>query len=116
MDGDNVKESSPSMEPVQQQTTVNSGAEFEEVKKPWWHPVIEPGHAVQIIIAAILAIAIGLGVSAGVGQENIPDAAPAILEIPGNLWLRALQAVGKLTLYSPSLRWTQKLTQIQSCP
>lgn len=49
-----------------------------------------PGSALQIIIAAILAIAIGMAVTATV--SDIPEAAPAILEIPGSLWLRALRA------------------------
>lgn len=66
-----------------------------EVKRKWWHPLIEPGHAVQIIIAAAVAIGIGLGVTSAVGKDNIPEAAPAVLGIPGQLWLRALQAVGE---------------------
>lgn len=51
------------------------------------------GSAVQIVIAALLAIAIGLVVSTQV--DDVPEAASTILNIPGNLWLRALQAVGK---------------------
>ncbi|KAF2261921.1 Sodium:dicarboxylate symporter family protein [Lojkania enalia] len=49
-----------------------------------------PGSAIQIIIAAAIAIAIGMAVSASV--DEVPEAAPAILEIPGSLWLRALKA------------------------
>lgn len=49
-----------------------------------------PGSALQIVLAAVLAIGIGLAVSLTVGE--IPEAAPVILEIPGTLWLRALRA------------------------
>jgi hypothetical protein len=52
-----------------------------------------PGSALQIVLAAIIALAIGLAVSATV--TDIPEAAPAILEIPGSLWLRALRATGE---------------------
>jgi hypothetical protein len=49
-----------------------------------------PGSALQIVIAAVIAIAIGMAVTATV--SDIPEAAPVILEIPGQLWLRALRA------------------------
>ncbi|EGP91174.1 unnamed protein product [Zymoseptoria tritici ST99CH_1A5] len=49
-----------------------------------------PGSAIQIILAAILGIAIGIAVSST--TTDIPEAAPTILEIPGMLWLRALRA------------------------
>jgi hypothetical protein len=52
-----------------------------------------PGSALQIIIAAIFGIAIGVAVSAT--TNDIPEAAPTILRIPGTLWLRALRATGK---------------------
>ncbi|KAF7194312.1 Excitatory amino acid transporter [Pseudocercospora fuligena] len=55
-----------------------------------WRTLKTPGSALQIVIAALIAIAIGLAVSATV--DDIPEAAPAILEIPGSLWLRALRA------------------------
>ena len=51
-----------------------------------------PGSVWQIIIAALLAIAIGLAVTTTV--DEVPAAAITILAIPGNLWLRALRAVG----------------------
>jgi len=64
------------------------------VKRNWyqqlWDSFKTPGSAVQIIVAALLAIAIGLGVSTSV--SDIPEAVPIILEIPGSLWLRALRA------------------------
>lgn len=81
-----------SMDQVQPQPSVASGQSVHE-KKPWWHPVIEPGSAVQIIIAAAIAVAIGLGVKTA--HPDIPSAATTILIIPGNLWLRSLKAVGK---------------------
>ncbi|KAK5174272.1 uncharacterized protein LTR77_001352 [Saxophila tyrrhenica] len=56
----------------------------------FWRTLKTPGSAVQIVIAAVIAIAIGMAVTATV--DNIPEAAPVILEIPGQLWLRALRA------------------------
>lgn len=55
-----------------------------------WRVLKTPGSALQIICAALLAIAIGLAVTTSV--SDIPEAAPAILEIPGSLWLLALRA------------------------
>lgn len=67
------------------------------VKRNWyqsmWDSFKTPGSALQIISAALLAIAIGLAVSTTV--DDIPEAVPVILEIPGNLWLRALRATGE---------------------
>lgn len=69
-------------------------SEEERVKRPWHQSFYtllkQPGSALQIILAALLAIAIGLAVTATV--DDIPEAAPIILEIPGTLWLRALRA------------------------
>lgn len=62
-------------------------------KKPWWHSVKVWGSATQIVIAAILGLALGLIVSTQV--EVVPPAATEILNIPGDLWLRALKAVGE---------------------
>jgi hypothetical protein len=64
-----------------------------EPKKPWWHLIKEPGSAAQIVISAVVAIAIGLAVTSTV--DSIPEACPEILEIPGTTWLRALRATGK---------------------
>jgi hypothetical protein len=64
----------------------------EHPKKPWWYSIREPGSALQIVSAAAVAIAIGLAVSSTV--DDIPYAAPTIIEIPGALWLRALRAAG----------------------
>lgn len=60
----------------------------------WYRVFFEPGSAAQIICAAALAIAIGMAVNATV--DSVPEAAIAIVGIPGTLWLRALQAVGEL--------------------
>lgn len=74
-----------------QDSNVNVNRE-EDVKKPWWHPIKEPGSAVQIVIAAAVALGIGLGVSSA---TEVPDAATTLLAIPGQLWLRALTCVGE---------------------
>ncbi|KAK4149614.1 Sodium:dicarboxylate symporter [Chaetomidium leptoderma] len=65
-----------------------------EPKKPWWNSVRVAGSATQIVIAAALAIAIGLAVSSTV--EEIPPAVVTIVAIPGRLWLRALKAVAMI--------------------
>lgn len=67
--------------------------EEHEVKKPWWYGFKEPGSALQIITAALLAIGIGIIVATQV--EKVPDAARVIISIPGDLWLRSLKAVGE---------------------
>lgn len=61
-------------------------------KKPWWHSITVMGSTLQIIIAAVLGIAIGVAVSTTV--DEVPEAAITILEIPGELWLRGLKASG----------------------
>jgi hypothetical protein len=71
-------------------------AQDEQPKKTFWQRVKEPGSVWQIIIAALLAIAIGLIVTTQV--DNIPPAAIALTAIPGTLWLRALRAVGMSNL------------------
>jgi hypothetical protein len=84
------------MDDVQRTTTSTSGTPHTgetapEPKKPWWTPVITAGSAVQIVIAAALAIGIGMAVNTTV--DDIPAAATTIIAIPGNLWLRSLKAV-----------------------
>ncbi|KAK0649922.1 Sodium:dicarboxylate symporter [Cercophora newfieldiana] len=69
----------------------NAAHESPEVKKPWWNSVFVAGSVTQIIIAAVLAVSIGVAVSYNV--ENIPKAATVLVGIPGRLWLRALRAV-----------------------
>lgn len=59
-------------------------------KKKWYAVFLEPGGAPQIIVAALLAIAIGMTVNATV--DEVPTAAIEIVGIPGRLWLRALTA------------------------
>ncbi|KIX00112.1 uncharacterized protein Z518_10249 [Rhinocladiella mackenziei CBS 650.93] len=69
-------------------------AAVETPKRTWsqalYQSLKEPGSALQIVIAAAIAIGIGMAVTANV--QDIPDAAPIILEVPGSLWLRALRA------------------------
>ncbi|KAM0439938.1 hypothetical protein ACHAPT_001037 [Fusarium lateritium] len=65
--------------------------EEHKVKEPWWSSIKEPGSALQIISAALVAIAIGIVVATQV--EKVPDAARVIISIPGDLWLRSLKAV-----------------------
>jgi len=77
---------------VNLQQVQSAPAEIEKI--PWtkrlWKSFLTPGSALQIIFAAILGVAIGIAVSATV--SDVPEAAPVILEIPGDLWLRALKA------------------------
>ncbi|GJC82576.1 hypothetical protein ColLi_05414 [Colletotrichum liriopes] len=61
------------------QPSVASGESVHE-KKPSRYPVVEPGSAVQIIIAAAIAVAIGLGVKTA--HPDIPDVGTTILVIP----------------------------------
>ncbi|TLD19935.1 hypothetical protein PspLS_09691 [Pyricularia sp. CBS 133598] len=67
----------------------------ETQKRPWHRKLVDsaktPGSAVQIVIAAIIAIAIGLIVTTQV--DSVPSAVIPILSIPGDLWLRSLKAV-----------------------
>lgn len=66
-------------------------AQEEVVKRPWWASIKEPGSALQIICAALLAILIGVVVATQV--DSVPEAARVIISIPGDLWLRCLKAV-----------------------
>ncbi len=74
------------------QTQPGQTHEETQPKKPWWNSIREPGSATQIVIAAALAIGIGVAVTYNV--EKVPDAAIVIVGIPGRLWLRSLRAVG----------------------
>lgn len=62
-------------------------------KKKWWAVFLEPGSAPQIIVAALLAVAIGMAVNAT--TDKVPVEAIEIVGIPGRMWLRALTAVGE---------------------
>ncbi|OLN97025.1 Excitatory amino acid transporter 3 [Colletotrichum chlorophyti] len=106
---DKAVQENSSMEQVQQQPSFSTEEPVRE-KKPWWHPVIEPGSAVQIIIAAAIAVGIGLGVKTA--HPNIPAAATTILIIPGNLWLRALKAVVLPLIVTAMILAVQKLKEI----
>ena len=69
-------------------------AHEEPRKMTFWEMCKEPGSAIQIIAAALLAVAIALPVAFEVDPSNSRlQAASTILNIPGRLWLRALTAV-----------------------
>ncbi|KAI6357072.1 hypothetical protein MCOR25_007770 [Pyricularia grisea] len=76
-------------------TQENSGFVEETQKRPWHRRLVDsaktPGSAVQIVIAAVAAIAIGMIVTTQV--DSVPKAVVPVLSIPGDLWLRALKAV-----------------------
>lgn len=72
--------------------TMPTAAVAVEEKKTFWQRAKTPGSVWQIILAAILAIVIGLAVTTTV--DEVPEAAIVLLAVPGNLWLRALRAVG----------------------
>jgi hypothetical protein len=84
-----------SSEPSERETS-------DKIKRPWYmrlyKEVLTPGSAAQIVLAAAVAIAIGMAVTANV--DEIPEAVPIILEIPGMLWLRALRATGMAIMIS----------------
>ncbi|KAL2264428.1 hypothetical protein VTK26DRAFT_3315 [Humicola hyalothermophila] len=84
------KTASMGQTPSNEQGTIHDDAQGRGNRK-WWHGIKEPGHALQIVVAAIVAIAIGLAVTNTV--DEVPPAASAIIAIPGTLWLRALKAV-----------------------
>ena len=93
--GEAVRTSSPNSSPsedIMPRPTV-----AEEEKKTFVQRVMTPGSVWQIIIAAVLAIAIGMIVTTQV--DDIPDAAVSLTGILGQLWLRALKAVGKFLFY-----------------
>lgn len=78
-------------------TNLETVASNEPIKKKWWHPVKERGSVAQIIIAAVLAVAIGLIISTQVeGSPKLQPAGKRLVPILGDLWLRALKAVGKM--------------------
>lgn len=68
----------------------SDGATTSSPTHAWWHAISKP--VVQMLIAAALAVIIGIVVAATV--EHVPDAARALLAIPGDLWLRALKCIG----------------------
>ncbi|KAL4905029.1 hypothetical protein BDW74DRAFT_167824 [Aspergillus multicolor] len=89
-----------------------STTESEQPKKPWWHAIKEPGSALQIVTAAAIAIAIGLAVSSTV--DDIPYAAPTIIEIPGALWLRALRAAVLPMIVTSMILAVQRLRELSN--
>jgi Na+/serine symporter len=78
-----------------------------EEKNVRWRGFFKPGSAGLIIIAAVLAIVIGVTVSTT--ETPVPSWVVTILAIPGNLWLRSLRAVGEtktLALWKPAMPLT----------
>ncbi|KAJ4991427.1 Sodium:dicarboxylate symporter family protein [Stagonosporopsis vannaccii] len=90
-DGRVVRETSSTSSPSNLSPQPTYAEDMPESKKTLWQKFLTPGSVLQIIAAALLAIAIGLIVSTQV--DDIPAAAPALVAIPGTLWLRALRAV-----------------------
>jgi hypothetical protein len=93
-DGRAVREASSTSSTPDYSSRPTYAEEIPEKKKTLWQKFMTKGSVLQIIAAALLAIAIGLIVTTQV--SDIPDAAVALLAIPGQLWLRALRAVGQL--------------------
>lgn len=83
-----------------------------KANRKWWHGIKEPGHALQIVVAAILAIAIGMAVTNTV--DEVPAAASAIIGIPGTLWLRALRAVVLPLIVCAIILAVQRLREMSS--
>lgn len=83
-------------EEIRQQASVSSQEapvrEKKSIKRMLIDNVKEPGSALQIVIAAALAIAIGLIVTST--TDTIPAPVAPLIGIPGTLWLRSLKAVG----------------------
>ncbi|KAL5335512.1 Sodium:dicarboxylate symporter [Aspergillus crustosus] len=96
---------------MRQQTTEEVGSQ-NQIKKPWWDSIKEPGSALQIVLAAALAIAIGLAVSSTV--DDIPYEAPTIIEIPGALWLRALRASVLPMIVTSMILAVQRLRELSN--
>jgi Na+/H+-dicarboxylate symporter len=105
-------------EGIQQSSSIpsqNNEASFErDPNRKWWYGIREPGHALQIVTAAILAIAIGMAVTSTVGSKNIPQAATVIIGIPGILWLRALRAVVLPLIICAMILAVQKLREMST--
>lgn len=80
--------------------------------RKWWHGIREPGHALQIVVAAVLAIAIGMAVTTTV--EDVPEAARVLIAIPGTLWLRALRAVVLPLIVCAMVLAVQKLKEMST--
>lgn len=110
-----VSEARPVQVPTNSSSDIpHDHAQEEIVKKPWWHSFKEPGSALQIIVAALFAIAIGVVVATQV--DDIPEAAPILVGIIGNMWLRALKAVGKFPIdMKPATASLTKSQPLTSC-
>ncbi|KXJ87284.1 amino acid transporter [Microdochium bolleyi] len=81
-----------------------------ETKEPWWRSVTKPGSTWQIIIAAVLAIAIGMAVTSTV--DKVPKAAIDMVGVWGDLWLRALKAVVLPLIITSMIIAMQRLKEV----
>ncbi|KAM7189657.1 Sodium:dicarboxylate symporter [Rhypophila sp. PSN 637] len=103
---------------IRQQASLSSQQEQQPVqeKKSIGRMLIdnvkEPGSALQIVIAAALAIAIGLIVTST--TDSIPPAVAPLIGIPGTLWLRSLKAVVLPLIICSMILAVQKLKEMTS--
>lgn len=75
-------------------------------KPPYWRRLII-NTTFQMIVAALLAVTIGLTVAATV--EKVPEEAKEFLVLPGYMWLRAVKAVGTFfSSFLPPFRGRKK--------
>ncbi|GAB1315307.1 Amino acid transporter [Madurella fahalii] len=107
----------PTAEAMQQSPSNQSVAVGDEDgsrrgERRWWHGIKEPGHALQIVAAALLAIGIGMAVTNTV--DEVPEAASAIIAIPGTLWLRSLRAVVLPLIICAIVLAVQRLREMSS--
>ncbi|KAH7024429.1 Sodium:dicarboxylate symporter [Microdochium trichocladiopsis] len=87
-----------------------AAGEAAPAKKTFLQSVLTWGSPWQIVGAAVLAIAIGMAVTATV--DSVPQAAIDILGIPGDLWLRALKAVVLPLIVTSMILAMQRLKEI----
>jgi len=81
-------------------------------QQAFMHNLKEPGSALQIVIAAALAIAIGLIVTSQVDTKDIPVEVAPLIGIPGTLWLRSLKAVVLPLIVCSLILAVQKLKEM----
>ncbi|KAK1230154.1 hypothetical protein PQX77_006748 [Marasmius sp. AFHP31] len=87
-------------------------------KQPWHRKLLnevkKPGSAIQIIIAAVFAIALGLITKTQVeaAGKTIPTAALQLTGVVGQLWLRALKAVVLPLIITAMILAVQKLKEM----
>ncbi|KAL2369810.1 hypothetical protein RJ035_002159 [Blastomyces gilchristii] len=89
--GSTEKNEPLNLKQVQSPGVVETMETVEEPKKTLWEKVKTPGSVYQILISAVIAIAIGFAVNTTV--EKVPVAAVDLCSIPGKVWLRALKMI-----------------------